>query len=302
MSEIIHRRRPSIGPTSRWRRRAALRLGFTMLEFVVAMIVLGIALTGLLPLEIMQSRVVESLELRYTESGHQVNLDKDRNWNSPVMPADIQSFEVVPREDYGAYYLVSSDDSLARKLGTAASLSRTIPALSNRVTIADDVDVTTPDYTEVGTWAAGTASASDVNEGDSRMHIMQASHSDYAVWTFSNVTPGRYYVMATWKESADQAPDALYEIWDGDADASPVQVLANQASAPAGDTYKDRPWKTLKSRYFGSGTIKVRLYANATKSVMADAVRIVPVPQILTLEKSFNTEEVTVRVKIPLTP
>jgi hypothetical protein len=59
------------------------------------------------------------------------------------------------------------------------------------------------------------------------------------------------------------------------------------------------------SRYFESGTITVQLSSksigSSTGSVVADAVRIVPATEIISLEKSFNSEEVTVRVKIPHT-
>jgi prepilin-type N-terminal cleavage/methylation domain-containing protein len=277
-----------------------LRLGFTMLEFIVAMVILGIALTGMLPLEVMHSRVLESLEMRYTAYGNQVNLARDHDWNSPVTRGDLNTDDVIPRENYGDWYLIPSTDSLARKLGAAAALSLTGSTATTPTTLADD-DTSSPDYMEVGAgWASGTAT--NVYEGDSRRHNAQDPVTDYAVWTFNNVPPGRYFVLATWAEAPDQAANALYVIYDGDADASPAAVAVNQQTAPDGAEFKDRPWKTLKSKYFGSGTVKVRLYAHSTSAVLADAIRIVPAPQILSLDKSFNNEEVTIRVKIPTTP
>ena len=60
-----------------------IRPGFTFLEFLVAMVVLGIALTGLFPLMVVCSRGVESLELRYSDQGN-----KNNNWFSPVYRPD----------------------------------------------------------------------------------------------------------------------------------------------------------------------------------------------------------------------
>jgi prepilin-type N-terminal cleavage/methylation domain-containing protein len=285
-------------------RYPAMRSGFTMLEFIVAMIVLGIALTGLLPLEIMQSRVIESLELRYTAKGNQTNLDLNHEWNSPVLRGQIDSEEPIPREDYGNWYMIPSSDPLARKLGAPAEFSLTLPASTPVVNLVDDVDPANSDYEEVGTgWVAGTTVS--VYGNDSRRHELQATPTDYAVWTFTNVAPGRYYILATWKESSDLAGgtnQAKYEIYDGATDTTPSTVFVNQQNAPSGAVYKGRPWQTLKSKLIVNGTIKVRLYANSEKAVLADAVRIVRAPQVLSLNKSFNSEDVTLKVKIPLTP
>jgi prepilin-type N-terminal cleavage/methylation domain-containing protein len=305
MTNIIHSRSSPIGQSPRLIRHHALRQAFTMLEFIVAMVVLGIALTGLFPLQVMQSRVIESLEMRYTESGNQANIDAARNWNSPVMRGELASSDTIPREDYGNWYLIPADDSLARKLTCSASLSRQPPpTLTTTTSLVDDDDTSSMNYTEYGVgWAAGTATT--VYDNDSRKHALQDPATGYyAEWIFTNVPAGRYYVMATWTESADLATNAQYVLYDGETICTPYPLPVNQQNTPgdATTTYEDRPWYKLKSQYFGSGTIKVRLNCNATGAVLADAVRIAPVTQILSLDKSFNTEEVTIKVKIPLTP
>jgi hypothetical protein len=283
-----------------------------MLEFIVAMIVLGIALTGLFPLEVMQSRVIESLELRYTEKGNQANLDHQHNWNSPVMRSDLESSDTIPREDYGDWFMIPSTDPLARKLGAAASLSLTDVAPSDPpVTLIDDDEVTTsPDtYLENG---IGWTTVAGGYEDHTRRHPMQDPPAGYnAIWTFSNVPPGRYKILVTWAASAELATNAQY-IMKG-SDGTPFTCNpVNQTSDPSGGVYKNRPWEVLLNQNpalgpqtvisDGTGAVVVQLNCNATAAVIADAVRIVPAPTILSLEKSFNREEVTVHVKIPQNP
>jgi prepilin-type N-terminal cleavage/methylation domain-containing protein len=309
--DAIQRRRKIIGQPTRLSRRGPLRQGFTMLEFIVAMIVLGIALTGLFPLEVMQSRVIESLELRYTESGNQANLNHEHNWNSPVMRSDIESADTIPREDYGDWYLIPSTDPLARKLGAAAALSLTdvAPPTPAVTLVDDDAEVTSPDsYTETGGgWTTGAGGYGD----DVRRHELQSPPTDNAVWTFSNVSIGRYKVLVTWPVSAGLTTNAQYYVKGSDSVEYACQAV-NQTSDPDGGVYKEKPWQVLLNQNpalgaqtvvcDGVGTIVVRLSSNATAAVVADAVRIVPAPTVLSLEKSFNREEVTVHVKIPQTP
>jgi hypothetical protein len=71
------------------------RHGFSLLEFEMALIVLGIALSGLFPLVVMHSRGLQLLEERYAVSGQ--------------------------------WYVAPSADIWARKLGAAAALVRENP-------------------------------------------------------------------------------------------------------------------------------------------------------------------------------
>ena len=125
------------------------RPGFTFLEFMVAMVVLGIALTGLFPLMVVCSRGVESLELRYTAEGN-----KNNNWFSPVYRTDSHSAGPIPREDYGTWYVIPSADPWASKLGAVATFSRTMPSASPSSFIVDDTS--TSGYSTTGTWTTVT--------------------------------------------------------------------------------------------------------------------------------------------------
>jgi prepilin-type N-terminal cleavage/methylation domain-containing protein len=260
--------------------------GFTFLEFLVAMVVLGIALTGLFPLMVVCSRGVESLELRYSEQGN-----KNNNWFSPVFRTDTTG--IIPRQDYGAWYAVPPDDPWARKLGAVTTFSRTQPAASSSSIIVDDGD---DGYSTTGTWTSGANPSAFL--GDQQHHAAGGSFSEKATWTFSNVPSGQYYVLTTWQAASNLATNARYKIYDGNADASPVSVSVNQTVAPASTIYAG--WKVLTTRYFQSSEklIKVTLSRNSSKAVIADGVRIVPTSTILSIDKSFNSEAVTIHVKL----
>ncbi len=75
-----------------WR---STRRGFSLLEFDVAMVLLGLTLAGLFPLAAMHSRVLRSLEERFAVTGR--------------------------------WYFAPSTDVWARKLGAAATLVREDP-------------------------------------------------------------------------------------------------------------------------------------------------------------------------------
>ncbi len=61
------------------------------------------------------------------------------------------------------------------------------------------------------------------------------------------------------------------------------------------------PWQSLGIFSITSGTLRVELSDDANDEVVADAVRIVPwgnQVQVLSVQKSFDSEEVTVRVSV----
>jgi len=175
-----------------------------------------------------------------------------------------------------------------------ATFSRTPPAVSSSVRIIDDGDA---GYASTGSWVE----TADVNAflGDYRRHeALALPDVDTATWTFSNVASGYYYVLAKWPVVSSLATNAAYVVYDGAADASPVAVSVNQTAAPSSSIYSG--WYLLTKRNFTSADkkVKVVLNSNASGAVAADGVRIVPISTILSIDKSFNTEEVTVRVNI----
>jgi prepilin-type N-terminal cleavage/methylation domain-containing protein len=284
-----------------------MRRGFTLLELVVALVVLGIALTGLFPLMVVHSRALESLELRYTDTGNQHD-----NWYCPVLPPDKTAFGVIAREDYGNWYLIPSADPWARKLGTMATLSRQTPTAPSVASIDDDEDLANNDYAETGSGWTEEANP-QAFQGDRRRHApatgtMPPPEIDYAVWTFTIANPGYYQVLATWSQATDQtqATNACYEVYGGGSLMN--SVVVSQDVLPDGPVYLGHPWRLVATQYLQAGTLQVKLRGGVTIGneatdghVVADGVRIVPVEnrlQILSLEKSFDSERATARVRV----
>jgi len=131
-----------IGPSPRniANRRPAGRRGFSLLELTVALILLGVAVSGLFPVLVAQSRCLRAMEKHY-----------------PIASE--------------AWYLKPSDDSWARKLGAAASLAAEEPAPepADPDLLIDDGDAT---YEQNGTnWAETTGGY----ENDIRRHPESAT-------------------------------------------------------------------------------------------------------------------------------
>jgi uncharacterized protein (DUF1800 family) len=100
------------------------------------------------------------------------------------------------------------------------------------------------------------------------------SGANTATWTFSNLVPGQYRVMATWPADPSQADNAPFTVQDGGTVVGTVQL--NQQVAPAGLNDAVTTWQDLGSIGYAisSGTLTVTLSDNADGTVVADAIRI----------------------------
>jgi type II secretory pathway pseudopilin PulG len=254
-------------------RTMAPREGFSFMELQVAFLLLAIALAGLGPLVVMQSRQLRKLESRL----------------------DAQT----------TYYLVPSEYEWARKLGVPASIETEDPgpASSPPVTLIDDGD---PGYSETDEapvdWA--TELRSNAFHGDTRRNDLGGA-GDKATWEFTGLAPGWYEVWVTFSAEGHQASDACYTVYDGVAFEG--TVLVDQGKAPSGAAFEGAPWESLGLFSIVSGTLRAELRAGAaTGDVLADAVRIVPVRnvvQVTSQEKWLTSEEVTAHVSVTvLTP
>jgi hypothetical protein len=251
--------------------RAARRRGLSFLELQIAFVLLGIALAGLGPLVVMQSQQLRRLESRFN---HQ-----------------------------DTYYLVPSDDPWARKLGAVASIETVEPAAAAApVTLVDnggpgysEIDPTSPYW---GTQARAGAYGAEVRESSA------AGDGDKAVWEFTGLEPGWYEVLVTWDAASGQAKNAPYTVYDGAAPEATVRV--DQTVTPSGAIYQSVPWESLGVYSIVSGTLRVELSDDANAHIIADAVRIVPVRnvvEVLSVHKSVADEEVTAHVSVTvLTP
>lgn len=225
------------------------------------MVVLGIALVGLLPLAVVHSRVMRSLEQRYSSQG---------DW-----------------------YLAASQNSWVQKLGAPARLSATDPGAMPELPeyVIDDGDI---DYSDDG-WTEEVAPSAFGED----LHRAAPAEGLTATWSFADVPVGWYQVQATWTESPTQSNIATYEIYNGEDLVGEPAV--DQQVVPAGVEYDGHPWQIVETKYFDAGSVQVRLGSQATAEVVADCVRLVLVEnevKIISMDHSLDSENVTVHVSI----
>jgi hypothetical protein len=202
------------------------------------------------------------------------------------------------------YYLVPSEHEWARKLGVPASIETEDPgpASSPPVTLIDNGD---PGYSEIdeATVDWQTELRSNAFQGDNRRND-GAGAGDKASWEFTGLAPGWYEVLVTFAAEGHQASDAPFTVYDDVA--SEATVLVDQGKAPSGATFEGVPWESLGVFSIVSSTLRVELGDNANGDILADAVRIVPVRnvvQVTSQEKWLTGEEVTAHVSVTvLTP
>ena len=241
------------------------RAGFSLLEFEVALTLLGIGLVGLFPLVVMQSRAVRSIEKRLSSQA--------------------------------TYYLVASPNVWAQKLGAPAQLSTTPPAApaAAAVLLVDNGD---NGYSESGS-AWTTTADSRAFQGQYRLHSRQTGSPDTATWQFTGLAAGWFQLQATWLASSDRSTRAVYTGYDGGTALGTYAV--NQQSAPSGTTFGGCAWQTLATVWLNGPTASVSLAASSDGSVAADAARLVPLVntvQVLSLDRAINGQQVTVQVQV----
>jgi len=242
--------------------RARRRQGFSLLELQVSFIVLGVALAGVAPLVVMQSRQLQSLEAR---------LDVDQ-----------------------VQYLDPSDDPWARKLGAPAIITTTDPGTTPPppVTLIDDLDLA---YSEIdpGTidWTTVIDAAAWLGQ---YRHNYGDALGDTAIWTFTDLPPGWYTVQVTYPANALHATNAPFSAYDDITLLGTTPV--DQQTPPTGGT-----WETLATYKVVSGTLRIELGDNADGEIAADATRVVSVRNeidVISLTKTTDSEAVSARVDV----
>ncbi|HEX3659212.1 MAG TPA: hypothetical protein VHV55_25710, partial [Pirellulales bacterium] len=95
-----------------------------------------------------------------------------------------------------------------------------------------------------------------------------------ATWTFDDVDPGEYEVLATWQPFSNASNSAAYEIIDGSNVLGTATV--DQTQSPNGSLQAG--WQQLGAQFtVASGTLVVQLPSIAGQLVEADAIRLVRV-------------------------
>ena len=253
------------------RARCAGRAGFSLLEFEVALTLLGIGMVGLFPLVVMQSRAVRSIENRLSSQA--------------------------------GYYLVASSNAWARKLGAPALLTTTPPGarMAPPVLLVDNGD---DGYRESGGgWT--TAAAPGAFQGQYRRHAPQDFPQDTATWQFTGLTAGWFQLQVAWLPSPDRSVQAVYTCYDGDAAEGTYPL--NQQAAPSGAAFGGCAWQSLATVWLNGPTASVSLSAQSDGSVAADGARLVPLlndVQVLSLNRAINGQEIQVLVQVnaPVSP
>ena len=235
-------------------RKQQPRNGFSLVELQVALVVLAIAVAGICPLVVMQSKHLKKIEDRFN--------------------------------DKTTYYLVPSTDEWARKLGAAASIKTEDPGPppTPPVVTIDDED---PGFSR--TMCSGWTYLSSVSsyQGD-RYHHDASTNSHLATWQFTGVIPGWYDVRITWLELSNRATNSPFTVYDGSVSKGTFTV--NQQLAPSGAVFGGRPWQSLGIFPIKNDTMKVEVNDNANGRVIADGARLVAVRndvQVTSIEKSL---------------
>jgi hypothetical protein len=174
----------------------------------------------------------------------------------------------------GTYYVFAMVNSSNTVLETDPTNDVTQAPQALVVTVPVIVDNGQPGYSETGSgwtdWAAGY-------NGGLRFHA-PGSGADTASWQVTGLASGYYTVQATWNGSANHASNAPYSIYDGNTLL--LTVTANQQPNPSGFTFGGVVFQDLATVQITSGTLRVVLSDNVNGYVVADAVRIVPVPAL----------------------
>jgi prepilin-type N-terminal cleavage/methylation domain-containing protein len=273
--------------TPRWRCHSVSRRGFTLLELTVALLLFGIAMSGLFPLVVMYSRVLKSLEQRpkplsVDTDSYAYRVANPTEWHQvPATPAAPNSGEWVRR-----WYLVPASDGLApssdawaRKLGADASVNLVTPANPTEVSLAEPTtaDVTAWDA-EVGVhysdsadpaWTDDDPAATGAYRGNQRHPA--AGNVATATWTFTGVVAGWYRVEATGLVSPGPLPTGCnYKL------SSDLGVTWGNPITPTNLTFgTSSTWQPLTTKYFSAGTVTVQLTTDTSGTVIADGLRIV---------------------------
>jgi hypothetical protein len=271
------------------------RHGFSLLELGVAMAVAGFALLGMFPLVIMYSRGLAKLEKRG--------------------PMDLQGATKT-------WYLISSSDAWTRKLGATAQIISDASTLLASPTIAptlllrdDDNDATDSDhdgiedYTDTGWDYSTDVQGAFLQDYHSHKTLPVGSSSGgCAVWSFAITTPGWYSIQATWPTTLELALTTVqYQITLAGVPVAGSPISIDQTNVAAGFQDGSGIWFKLRPGlvYLTPGLLQVQLSDvkqtsdNKKQYVLADAVRLVQNDvQVLSLEKSLNSEDVTAHVSV----
>lgn len=232
------------------------RGGFSYLEVQVSLALFMIAISGLGPLAVIQSRQIKQIERRF-----------------------------APGE---THFLNPTNDRWLRKLGAVASVRSEPPSSpAPAVTLIDNGD---PQYYErvrdPNHWL--TVNTSNAYGGSVR-GIEQNQDGNMAAWVFRGLDPGVYEIYITYPNDPILATNTPVRVFDG-RDLL-VERQINQRSAPAGNVFEGFNWDSLGEFNTNTGFLSVRMAPMANGHVAADAVRIEPRRNQVTVDSVVKTND-----------
>jgi len=257
---------------------------------MVALIVFGVALSGLLPLVAILSRHLQPLQNGASSP--------TRDWSNPACP--IVSHQPTP------WYLMACNDPWLRKLGASAQVTAgtvtfsSLPPIQPSVAFLDDYETAVNNNLTYGSgtytggtstgWFGGSATSALNGTQHRKVAVVAGGTSTgCAVWSLPVTAAGWYSIQATWAASSDQVTDAQFTMQkttNGSTSAIGAATV-NQQAAPAGiadSNSSGRFWVPLTSlvQLAANDIVQVQLSdVRATSTdpgtyyVAADAVRIV---------------------------
>jgi RHS repeat-associated protein len=148
-----------------------------------------------------------------------------------------------------------------------------------------------PEFTIIGTnW---TTINGQGYSGSARRTTSGANST--AEWIVG-VPDGQYQVAATWITNAGHATNAPFNIINGNQYSTPTIVTVNQQVAPDDFTASGVNWENLAVVTITAGSIRIWLKTNANGSVLADAIRIIRVGDVMSNATIDNGDTGTTRL------
>jgi hypothetical protein len=181
------------------------------------------------------------------------------------------SFEYVPSAGF-----VGQDQFTYEALnGINESKLVTVTITVEQLPVGTILDDGNAGYSNSGSWRARTSAAGI--GGDFR-ESTKGSGQDVATWSLNGLPKNadrEYEVFVHWVPQSTLATNAPFVIYDNKTVVGGKRI--NEQRAPFGDEAAGVIWQSLGKVKINSGTLKVTLGDNANGTVVADAVRIVPV-------------------------